>query len=268
MKDRIIRILMVEDTPGDAELAERELRIQGLKFISLRVDAKETFEKALREFGPDIVLSDYALPSFNGMEALKISLQYDPHLPFIILTGSVNEGTAVDCMKAGSTDYVLKRHLARLPFAVTEAIEKKEALQAQQKAEMELRESEERYRSLFQNNYAAMLIVDPKTADIVDANYSACKYYGWSHQEMITRKLTDIDTSPPTDLYTKMDLARKEAQNSFIFKHLHASGDIRNIYATMGPLSLRSRPLLYMAIHEIIERKTVCESAGNEEARR
>jgi PAS domain S-box-containing protein len=260
MKDTPIRVLIVDDVPSDSELAERALTMQGLNVVSAKVETKEEFVRSLQEFKPDIILCDYTLPLFNGMEALKLSLQHDPLLPFIIVTGSINESTAVECMKAGSTDYVLKQHLVKLPFAVKEALEKKEAQLAKKNAESELRESEERYRSLFQNNYAVMLLVDPKTAAIVDANYSACKYYGWSLQEIIAKKITDIDTLLPSIIYTKMDLARKEEQNGFFFRHRLASGDVKDVGVTMGPLFLKNRALLYLIIHEIIERKPVDEA--------
>jgi PAS domain S-box-containing protein len=255
MKDPPIRVLIVEDVPSDAELAERALTMHGLKVISAMVETKEQFVRSLEEFKPDIILCDYMLPSFNGMEALNLSLQHDPLLPFIILTGSINESMAVECMKAGASDYVLKRHLVKLPFAVKEALEKKEALLANKNKELELRESEERYRSLFQNNYATMLLVNPRTGAIVDANFSACKYYGWSLKEMVAQRITDITVLPPYDVFSKMNLAQKEVQNSFLFRHRLANGDVKDVGVIMGPLFLKSRPLLYLIIHEIIERR-------------
>jgi PAS domain S-box-containing protein len=254
MKDAPIRVLIVEDVPSDAELAERALAMNGLNVISATVESKEEFVRSLGEFKPDVIICDYMLPSFNGMEALNLSLKHDPLLPFIILTGSINESMAAECMKAGASDYVLKRHLIRLPFSVKEALEKKEVLLEKQTKELELRESEERYRSLFQNNYATMLLVDPKTGAIVDANFSACKYYGWSVKEMVAQRITDITVLPPYDVFAKMDLAQKEVQNSFLFRHRLADGDVKDVGVTMGRLFLKSRPLLYLIIHEIIER--------------
>lgn len=252
MKDTAIRVLMVEDVVSGVELIEKELKKQNLNIVSSRVDTKEAFAKALQDFKPDVVLSAYTLPAFTGMEALRLSLLHDPLLPFIIVTESVNENLVVECMKAGSTDYVLKEHLIKLPFAITEALEKRKALIA-------LHESEERYRSLFESNYEAMLLVDPKTAAIVDANYSACKYYGWSRREMLAKKITDVDAAHAALVYENMDLACKEAQNSFILRHRLADGAERNVGATMGPLFLKKRLLLYWTIHEIVERRPINE---------
>jgi DNA-binding response OmpR family regulator len=107
-KEKSLRILFVEDLPSDMELAARELKKNGLKFTSLRVETKEEFLKALEEFKPEIIISDYALPSFDGMQALQLSKAHNSTIPFIILTGSMNEDTAVECMKSGADDYVIK----------------------------------------------------------------------------------------------------------------------------------------------------------------
>jgi len=123
--DNQMRILFVEDVPADAEIAVRELQKGGIQFRSVRVDTKEEFLKALEEFRPDIIISDYAMPEFDGMQALILAKEYEAGIPFIMLTGSINEETAVECMKAGATDYILKDRMKRLPFAVNEALEQR-----------------------------------------------------------------------------------------------------------------------------------------------
>ncbi|MBK7215101.1 MAG: response regulator [Bacteroidales bacterium] len=147
MKSDKIRILFVEDVEVDMELAERELHKENFKFISERVDNKQDLISKLRSFKPDIVISDYSLPSFNGLDALQTTLHVSPGIPVILFTGSVNEETAVNCMKAGATDYVLKDKLKRLPFAVREALAQTEIIKDREKAEQALRDSEERYRT-------------------------------------------------------------------------------------------------------------------------
>ncbi|NJM11380.1 MAG: EAL domain-containing protein [Synechococcaceae cyanobacterium SM1_2_3] len=136
--DAPLRILFVEDVPADAELAVRMLRKQGLSFTSIRVESRPAFLKALAEYQPALVISDYSMPQFDGMCALHLVLQHDANLPFIILTGSINEETAVDCIKAGAWDYVLKERMTRLPFAVNGALERKRNRIAQAEAEMTL----------------------------------------------------------------------------------------------------------------------------------
>src|SRR5512136_1146690 len=118
-----IRILILEDVPADASLMEHELRKAGITFITKRVDTREEFIKGIQEFKPDLILADYTLPSFDGLSALAIAREQCPELPFIFVTGSLNEETAVECMKSGATDYVLKDHLIRIGPAVQGAWE-------------------------------------------------------------------------------------------------------------------------------------------------
>ncbi|MCX5826694.1 MAG: HD domain-containing protein, partial [Deltaproteobacteria bacterium] len=121
-----IRILIVEDLPTDAELSEREVRQALPQSVFLRVETREEFIAALASFAPDLILSDYSLPRFDGMTALTLAREHAPETPFIILTGSTNEGTAVACMKAGAWDYVIKEHIRRLGQAVIAALEQKQ----------------------------------------------------------------------------------------------------------------------------------------------
>src|SRR2546423_7285604 len=117
-----LRILLLEDVPADAAVVERHLTKSGLEFVSERVDTRARFEQALREFVPDIILSDHGLPGFDGSAALELVNERFPTLPVILVTGSLNEEKAVEFMKAGAADYILKDHLTRLPEAIQRAI--------------------------------------------------------------------------------------------------------------------------------------------------
>ncbi|PKP52457.1 MAG: hypothetical protein CVT92_08825 [Bacteroidetes bacterium HGW-Bacteroidetes-1] len=119
-----LRILFAEDAIVDYELAKRILEPE-FQFASCRVDTASAFIEKLINFAPDLVIADYTMPDFNGLEALKLTKEHDPLLPVIILTGSQNEEIAVECMRAGAVDYVIKDHMKRLPFAVKEASEKR-----------------------------------------------------------------------------------------------------------------------------------------------
>jgi two-component system, cell cycle sensor histidine kinase and response regulator CckA len=140
------RILMLEDLATDAELVERELRRAGLRFAARRVETREDFLRELEGFAPDLILSDYSLPSFDGLSALRLTLELTPSVPFVVVTASINEETAVECLKAGAADYILKDNLTRLAPAVRSALEKKQAIEEKARAEEALRESEQRLR--------------------------------------------------------------------------------------------------------------------------
>jgi len=155
-----IKILFVEDMPSDNELAVRELKKSGLLFSHMVVETAETFLAALDDYKPDIVISDYSMPSFDGMSALKLSLKHDPFLPFIILTGAMNEDVAVECMKAGASDYLIKGHISRLSFAVSEAIEKKKMQKDKQNGYDALRESEKLLKKIINSSADLIFVKD------------------------------------------------------------------------------------------------------------
>ena len=123
------------------------------------------------------------------------------------------------------------------------------------KVEEALRESEERYRSLFMNNHSVMLIIDPKSADIVDANPAATSFYGWSNEELTRKKLTDINTLTKSQVFKEMKRAKLKEGRIFHFKHRLANGKIRDVEVYSGPIKVYGRELLYSIIHDITKRK-------------
>ena len=116
------RILILEDDPSDAELAQRLLTGAGLDLTAVIVDTRTSFVEQLTAFRPDIILSDFHLPGFSGEMALEIAQQRCPHIPFIIWSGVLGDETAVGLIKQGATDYILKDRPARLASAIQRAL--------------------------------------------------------------------------------------------------------------------------------------------------
>lgn len=141
-----LKILFVEDVQTDAELAMRNLVRGGIKFQSRVVETETDFLRELDEFSPDLIISDYKMPKFDGMTALNLTLEKRPNIPFLLLTGSINEEIAVECIKTGATDYILKEHITRLPTAVKDAFEKNKIVLEKERITLALKESEERFR--------------------------------------------------------------------------------------------------------------------------
>jgi DNA-binding NtrC family response regulator len=119
---RSARILILEDEAWDANLARRLLVDAGLNLVAVVVDTKESFIEQMADFHPDIILSDYHLPGFTGQEALKIAQELYPDVPFIIWSGVLGDEAAVELIKQGATDYVLKDRPARLPSVILRAL--------------------------------------------------------------------------------------------------------------------------------------------------
>jgi len=192
--NRELRVLMLEDTPSDAELAERELRKSGIVFTAMRVETRDAFIRALQEFHPDIILSDYNLPNFNGMAALEIVRRDFAEVPVIMVTGALSDIEAVELIHAGAKDYVLKDRLARLAPAVQRALAGERSARARKAAEKALQESEAKFRALVEstsdwiweiNERAAYTYASPQVLDLL----------GYSVEEVIGK--TPFDLMPP-----------------------------------------------------------------------
>ncbi|MBI3529612.1 MAG: EAL domain-containing protein [Betaproteobacteria bacterium] len=146
-----MRILLVEDVATDAELMLRELKRAGILCNGHRVETAVDFRRELEEFQPHVILSDFSMPNFDGMEALRIASQSYSHIPFIFVSGTLGEEYAVRALKNGATDFVLKTDLLRLPPSVERAIKETEERRARQVLEQQVHESEERFRQLAEN---------------------------------------------------------------------------------------------------------------------
>lgn len=259
-ENKELKILFAEDMVADFELAIHELTRNGLVFKSKRVEKSEDFINALNEFNPDLVISDYSMPQFNGMQALKISKEHDISLPFIILTGTLNEETAVECMKSGATDYVIKEHIGKLSFAAKEALRYRDAMRKKTAAEAALLESESRYRSMFENNYAVMLLINPQDGKIVDVNPAASEYYGISRQEFTGKNISDISSAEKMVFHEDLNLAITGSNNHFFSKHVLHNGMERDVEVFCSPISYMGKNLIHCIIQDITERNKAVEA--------
>lgn len=149
-----LRILMLEDAPSDAELMELALLDAGLAFSAKRVDRRETFEQALDDFKPDIVLSDCNLPSYTGREALLYVQHTHPYIPVIMVTGAMGDESAVEMLKLGARDYVLKDRLARLVPAIQRALKEEYGIRQRELAQEALRRANRALKTLSAGNLA------------------------------------------------------------------------------------------------------------------
>jgi len=136
-----LKILILEDEPNDAELIQRQLRISALDFTARRVDNRPDLIAALENFAPDLVLADYKLPGFTGAEALVHLRRVHPEVPVIMVTGALGDEAAIELLKAGAKDYVLKNNLLRLPAAVARAMSAEQNDRARKATDEALREA-------------------------------------------------------------------------------------------------------------------------------
>ncbi len=156
-----LRILHLEDSDSDAELTRFELRRAGIACELRRVAGAREFRAALDDFSPDLVLADYRIPGYGGMEALADTASRRPGIPFIIVSGTLGEERAIEAMRAGATDYVLKDALRKLGPAISRALADAEERAARQLAQEQLRETEQRFRLFADNLPGVMFIKGP-----------------------------------------------------------------------------------------------------------
>lgn len=207
-----LRVLIVENEPADVELCVRELEKAGLSVAPDVVQTREAFLERVRSRHYDAVLADFNLPGWDGMGVLACLKEESPDTPFILVTGTLGEEAAVECIKNGATDYLLKDRLARLPVALRAAIEERARREEQARAELALRTSEERYRLLYERNLAG---VYSTTLDgrILAINDACARMFGYSsREEAMKHTLWDIS---PNEAEMRMLIGVVQAQKTF-----------------------------------------------------
>lgn len=178
-----LRLLFLEDEPHDVELAVAMLDEAGFECEWTRVDTEAQFSACLDTPSYDVILADYSLPSFDGLTALRHFRARGLNIPFILVSGTMGEEVAIESLKAGATDYVLKGRLARLPLAVRRALLEKQLRDERQQAEAELRKSEERYRALYRDNPAMFFTVDANGI-VISVNEFGASQLGYAIDEL------------------------------------------------------------------------------------
>ena len=185
-----LEILIVEDIAHDAELIERELRNSDVPFRARRVQTRLDFVSALEDYRPDLILSDFTLPQFDAIQALHTLKQLGMDVPFILVTGTRSEEVAVECIREGADDYILKASLKRLPTSIANALHRKAIENAKYHAEVALRHSEEQYRLIANHTQDLICILEPG-GHLVYVSPSH-RNLGFKPEHLIGLKMIDI----------------------------------------------------------------------------
>jgi PAS domain S-box-containing protein len=190
MSSRPLSILIVEDHEDDAALVMRELKRGGLAVAPRRVETAAEMQAALAERPWDLILTDYSLPGFGAAEALALAHQVDPDVPVIVVSGTIGEDCAVDIMRAGACDYVLKESLRRLVPAVNRELREAENRRARRRSEEALRSSEARFRALIEKSFDAVLLLDAQGV-ILYGTSAIERISGWTLATLVGTKFSD-----------------------------------------------------------------------------
>ena len=255
-----IHVLIIEDLPSDAELAKHEIKKVLQSFITQVVETEEDFVKTLKSFKPDIIISDYKLPSFDGLSALKIAQKQSPFTPFVILTGSMNEDTAVKCMKAGADDYVIKEHIKRLGPAILNAMKKK-------RNEFERMQTEREYKQLIDgmNDTAFVINFEGK---FIEFNKAAIQVLGYTRDELLAMGPTDIDTHLSENDIGKMIKGMKsDKKQVFETDHRTKDGRIIPVEINSSRITYKGKKVILSIARDITERNKAREEIKASESK-
>jgi len=257
-----LRILFIEDLPSDVDLAVLELRKEKLIFEYTTVCTRVDLIKALKKFRPGLIISDYMLPSFNGLQALKEVKEFNPEIPFILCTGSINEETAVECIKAGAEDYVIKEHMTRLPFAVKEVLEQQRIQSEKRAAELLLKENKEKLQSIFSVAPVGIGLVIDRV--FIEVNDTFCKMTGYSRKEIIGKNSKMVYATREEYETAGIDKYKDIAENgtgSVETRFKRKDGRILNIFLSLTTLDEHDLTKgVTFSVMDITERKLADEA--------
>lgn len=212
--DKPIRVLIVDDSEDDGLLLLRQLKNGGYSTTYEQVDTAEAMNEALDRQTWDIILCDYSMPGFSATAAFDLYKEKGFDLPFIIVSGTIADETAVAAMRAGAHDYLMKDNLARLSPAVDRELREVKIRRERREATAQLRKSEEKYRALFEDSRDAIYI-SATEGELIDFNQSTLDLFGYSREEMIGMSTKSVFVN--ADEYNKFqeEIAQKGSVREF-----------------------------------------------------
>lgn len=265
--DSPISILILEDNPDDAELCQRQLRQGEISGIFEVAPSKEAFEQLILSRSFDIVLTDFRLPGWNGLDALHWLRSVGRETPVILVTGTLGDELAIECIKAGISDYVLKEHLERLPHAVRHVIAEHRLREQRDRAEAELRVSEEHYRLLFNANPHPMWVFDRETLRFLMVNEAATRQYGYSHKEFLSMTVRDIRPAEDLERFLRAHTSGKELHDRELWKHRTKGGTIIDVEISAQPINFRAVDAELVLAHDVTAERKMQEQLRISELR-
>jgi PAS domain S-box-containing protein len=262
-----IKVLMLEDREEDAVLVLHELRRAGFAPEARRVEDQQSFIAALDD-SFDLILADYRLPGWSGLAALEACKARGLDVPFILVSGTIGEEEAVEAIRRGADDYLLKDRLARLGRAVQQQLERRRLRAerfaeeqaheaARQRAEATVRDSELRHRLLFESSPLPMWVYEIETLKILAVNPAAIRHYGFSEAEFLALTIRDI--RPAEDiavLERELPAIRAGAERTVgNYRHMKKSGDVIDVEITAEPIVFDGRRARLILAVDVTERK-------------
>lgn len=262
-----LRVLIIEDSEDDKELLLRELSQAGYDPQYLCVATRKALNIALDEQNWDIILSDYTMPDFDGLSALHIVKERGLDIPFIMVSGTIGEDVAVNAMRTGAHDYLMKDNLKRLVPAVERELKEAEIRRQRKLTEGELRESEERFRTLADTTATAIFVYSGER--FVYVNPASERLTGYKSEELLAKRFWDIVHPDHRELIRERGLARQESEPvipRYEFRILRKDGAERWVDFTAGKIEWHGTGAAIGSAFDITERKKAEERVKKSEA--
>ena len=273
-RSRPLRLLIAEDNPDDLTLTLRELKKSGLDLQIATVSTRSQFVEVLNSQPVDIALSDFRMKGWTGVDALTEIIKLDADIPLILVTGTLGDLKAVECMKLGITDYVLKHQIGRLPMAIIRAQEERSLRLSQKLAAEAVRESEAHYRTLVENAPEAIVVLDVDKGMFVDCNNNALRLFRMKREDLLTHGPGELSPIFQPDgrhsiVATQLWAERASANETSSFEWIHRNSTGGDVPCEVHLVRLASptRQLVRGSILDITERKRSEEAVRESETR-
>lgn len=251
-----LRVLIVEDSEDDAALMVRELRRHGYDLTFERVQTVQAMKAALDTQQWDVILSDYSMPSFNAPAALRLVQDRGIDIPFIIVSGTVGEETAVAAMKAGAHDFFAKNKLTRLVPAIERELQEVEGRRKRRWAEEQLRQSEDRFAKAFQAGPMGISIITINGI-FIEVNDSFLQFSGYSRNEVIGHTTSELDFGIDSGdgAHTLQIISEGRTVRDIELRFRTKSGELRDALSSFAPIHLGGETCVLSMFQDITERK-------------
>ena len=246
-----LNLLILEDNAADAELAVRELEKEGFVVEWSLVETEEDFREALNQ-RPKIILADYNLPFFNGLSALKIKQKIIPEIPLIIVSGRIGEEFAVDCIKAGAIDYVLKDKLFRLVPVIKRALQEVEEYRKR-------KQTEELFKSLFINSPNPIFIIQDRKFKLVNPQF--IKETSCPEEEVLDSNFLKFVYHDDREIVKEKteQMLKKGSCSPFEYRGIRKSGEIRQVLEVLTSITYQGKRAILGNVKDITEIRQVKE---------
>jgi len=251
-----LHVMLIENTTADAELILHKLERAGFQCQPQIIATRAELLEHLGRFPFDVVLADYRLPGWTGMDAFSTIRQAGRDVPFILVTGILGEEVVVECIKQGVTDYVLKDHLARLPLVVARALEERALRDARNLMVQALRQSEANSLFLFAHNPLPMWVFEKETLQFLQVNDAALRHYGFDRMEFLQMSAPELHPAEEVaKLLAAFQNGTPEAFHGSQWRHRKKDGSVIDVEMFLGGMEYSGHAAALVVAQDITERK-------------